>query len=97
MYKRTKLVSTLEKFYGRHRDLVNPCNVIVSRLTSDVFATSKPSHKQFFFFVFFFFVFFLFVLFCFNPSYSFPCFPNSLFRLIGIVGETCLSSNAYFP
>ena len=31
-YQRTKLVSTLEKFYGRHNDLVDPYNVAVSRI-----------------------------------------------------------------
>ena len=34
---KTKLIATLEKFYGRHRDLVNPYNVAVSRIVSDVF------------------------------------------------------------
>ena len=38
-YQNTKLVSTLKKFYGRHHDLVNPYNVAVSRIVSDVFAT----------------------------------------------------------
>ena len=38
------LLSTLKKFYGRHRDLVNPYNVVVSRLKhlSDVFVTAGP-------------------------------------------------------
>ena len=36
-----KLVATL-KFYGRHHDLVNPYNVAVSRIVSDVFANDAP-------------------------------------------------------
>ena len=35
-YQKTKLVATLKKFYGRHHDLVNPYNVAVSRIVSDV-------------------------------------------------------------
>ena len=38
-FKKTKLVATLKKFYGRHHDLVNPYNVAVSRIVSDVFAS----------------------------------------------------------
>ena len=38
-YQKTKLVATLKKFYGRHHDLVNPYNVAVSRIVSDVFAS----------------------------------------------------------
>ena len=42
----TKLLNqtgrTLKKFYGRHHDLVNPYNVAVSRIVSDVFATDAP-------------------------------------------------------
>ena len=34
-----KLVATLKKFYGRYHDLVNPYNVAVSRIVSDVFAS----------------------------------------------------------
>ena len=44
-YQKTKLVATLKKFYGRHHDLVNPYNVVVSRIVSGVC----------FFFLFFFF------------------------------------------
>ena len=40
-YQKTKLVATL-KFYGRHHDLVNPYNVAVSRIVSDVFASDAP-------------------------------------------------------
>ena len=36
------LVATLKKFYGRHHDLVNPYNVAVSRIVSDVFANDEP-------------------------------------------------------
>ena len=42
-YQKTKLVATLKKFYGRHHDLVNPYNVAVSRIVSDVFANDEPS------------------------------------------------------
>ena len=41
-YKKFKLVATLKKFYGRHHDLVNPYNVAVSRIDSDVFANNEP-------------------------------------------------------
>ena len=41
-YQKIKLVATLKKFYGRHHDLVNPYNVAVSRIVSDVFATDAP-------------------------------------------------------
>ena len=41
-YQKTKLVATLKKFYGRHHDLVNPYNVAVSRIVSDVFASDVP-------------------------------------------------------
>ena len=41
-YQKTKLVATLKKFYGRHHDLVNPDNVAVSRIVSDVFANDEP-------------------------------------------------------
>ena len=41
-YQKTKLVATLKKFYGRHHDLVNPYNVTVSRIVSDVFASDAP-------------------------------------------------------
>ena len=40
--KTNKLLSTLKKFYRRHHDLVNPYNVAVSRIVSDVFATDAP-------------------------------------------------------
>ena len=39
---RAELNSILKKFYGRHRDLVNPYNVAVSRIVSDVFASDAP-------------------------------------------------------
>ena len=35
-------VATLKKFYRRHHDLVNPYNVAVSRIVSDVFASDAP-------------------------------------------------------
>ena len=41
-YQKTKLVATLKKFYGRHHDLVNPYNVAVSKIVSDVFASDAP-------------------------------------------------------
>ena len=41
-YQKTKLVATLKKFYGRHHELVNPYNVAVSRIVSDVFASDAP-------------------------------------------------------
>ena len=41
-YQKTKLVATLQKFYGRHHDLANPYNVAVSRIVSDVFANDEP-------------------------------------------------------
>ena len=41
-YQKTILVATLKKFYGRHHDLVNPYNVVVSRIVSDVFANDEP-------------------------------------------------------
>ena len=41
-YQKTKLVATLKKFYGRHHDLINPYNVAVSRIVSDVFASDAP-------------------------------------------------------
>ena len=40
--KTNKLVATLKKFCGRHHDLVNPYNVAVSRIVSDVFASDEP-------------------------------------------------------
>ena len=42
-YRKSKLVATLKKFFGRHHDLVNPYNVAVSRIVSDVFANEKTS------------------------------------------------------
>ena len=43
-YQKTKLVhvATLKNYYGRHHDLVNPYNVAVSRIVSDVFASDAP-------------------------------------------------------
>ena len=41
-YQKTKLVTTLKKFYGRHHDLVNPYKVAVSRIVSDAFASDAP-------------------------------------------------------
>ena len=41
-YQKTKLVATLKKFYGRHHNLVDPYNVAVSRIVSDVFASDAP-------------------------------------------------------
>ena len=37
-YQKTKLAATFKKFYDRHHDLVNPYNMTVSRIASDVFA-----------------------------------------------------------
>ena len=43
-YQKTKLLATLKKFCGRHHDLVNPYNVAVSRIVSDVFISNdKPA------------------------------------------------------
>ena len=39
-YKKTQTGS--KKFYGRHHDLINPYNVAVSRIVSDVFASDAP-------------------------------------------------------
>ena len=41
-YQKTKLIATLKKFYGRRHDLVNPYNMAVSRIVSDVFASDAP-------------------------------------------------------
>ena len=41
-YQKNKLVAILKKFYGGHHDLVNPYNVAVSRIVSDVFANDAP-------------------------------------------------------
>ena len=41
-YQKSKLVATLKKFYGRHHDLVNPYNVAISRIVSDVFPNDAP-------------------------------------------------------
>ena len=77
-YQKTKLVATLKKFYWRHHDLVNPYNVAVSRIISDVFANDAPL------------VDFQ------NPGHTLlTIFPS--FRLMGMVGEACLLSNAYYP
>ena len=40
--KKRKLVVTLKKFHWRHHDLVNPYNVAVSRIVSNVFANDEP-------------------------------------------------------
>ena len=42
VYQNTKLVATLKKFYWRAHDLVNPYNVAVSRIVSDIFANDAP-------------------------------------------------------
>ena len=77
-YQKTKLVATLNKFYGRHHDLVNHYNVAVSRIVSDVFANDEPL------------VDFQ------NPGHTLlPTFPS--FRPVGMLGEACLPSNAYYP
>ena len=58
--------------------LVNPYNVTVSRIVSDVFANDAPL-----------------VDFP-NPGHTLlPIFPS--FRSMGMVGETCLPSNFYYP
>ena len=76
-YQKTKLVATLKKFYGRHHVLVNPYNVAVSRIVSDVFASEAQVDFP-------------------NPGHTLlPIFP--LFRPMGMVGEACLPSNAYYP
>ena len=41
-YQETKLVETLKNFFRRRHDLVNPYNVAVSRIVSDVFANDEP-------------------------------------------------------
>ena len=41
-YQTNKLVGTLKKFFCRNYDLVNPYNVTVSRIVSDVFANDGP-------------------------------------------------------
>ena len=38
-YRKAKLVSTVKKFCGRHHDLVDPYNVDVSKLISDLMAS----------------------------------------------------------
>lgn len=40
-YQRTKLVATLKKFYGRRHNLINPYDVVVSKIVF-VFANEKP-------------------------------------------------------
>ena len=35
-YRKAKLVSAVKKFYGRHHDLIDPHNVAVSKLISDL-------------------------------------------------------------
>ena len=77
-YQNTKLVATLKKIYGRHHDLVNPYNVVVSKIVSAVFASDAP-----------------YVDFP-NPGHThLPIFPS--IRPMGMVGEACLPSNAYYP
>ena len=39
---KNKLVATLKKLYVRHNDLINPYNVAVSWIVSDVFANDEP-------------------------------------------------------
>ena len=41
-YQKTKLVATLKTFNGKQHDLVNPYNVAVFRIVSDVFASDAP-------------------------------------------------------
>ena len=41
-YQKTKPVATFMKFCGRHHDRVNPYNVAVSRIFSNVFANDEP-------------------------------------------------------
>ena len=41
-YQNSKLVAILKKFYGSHHDLVNPYNVAVFRMVSDVFVNDGP-------------------------------------------------------
>ena len=40
---RVKLVSTVKKFFGRHRDLVDPYNVAASKLLSDFMPSVEPN------------------------------------------------------
>ena len=42
-YHKTKLEATLKKFFGRHHDLVNPYNVAVFRMVSDILPMTR--HK----------------------------------------------------
>ena len=77
-YQKAKLVATLKKFYGIHQELVNPYNVAVSRIVSDVFANDEPK-----------------VDFQIPGHTLLPTFPS--FRPIGMMGEACLPSNAYYP
>ena len=37
--RKAKLVSTVKKFYGRHHDLIDSCNMAVSKLISDLIAS----------------------------------------------------------
>ena len=39
---KTNLIATHKNFYGIHHDLINPYNVTVSRIVSDVFANDEP-------------------------------------------------------
>ena len=45
-YRKAKLVSTVKKFYGRHHDLVDPYNVAVSKLISDLIASVEALHSN---------------------------------------------------
>ena len=74
---KTKLVATLKKFYGRHYDLVNPYNVAVSRIVSDVLASDAISRLQ--------------------KSRTYASTDISFVQAMGMVGEACLPSNAYYP
>ena len=38
-YRNMKLVSTVKKFHGRHRELVDPCNDAISKCISDFIAS----------------------------------------------------------
>ena len=38
-YRKAKIVSTVKKFYGTHHNLVDPYNVAISKLISDLMAS----------------------------------------------------------
>ena len=61
----------------RHHDIVNPYNVAVSRLISDVVVTAKPWTD------------FL------TSDINSRIYSKSLFKLMGMMSEACLPSNAY--